>query len=105
MSFMDLLIVVFIGGICYSQGMKAYNSEETTKVFVKYPLKVDDVKAYNHFCGQLIWGFGVVAVLAMLMMTLLGGWFSLIGIVIMIVAVFVLPTLYRKGEKKFRSRK
>lgn len=98
---MDFILLLFVAFLCTWQGVKEYNSEEQSKVFTKYPIKVNDVKAYNHFCGKLILIFGVVAEITMIAMTMVEGWVSIIFIVLILAEAYGLMVIYRKGEKKW----
>lgn len=101
---MDFILLLFVAFLCTWQGVKEYNSEEQSKVFTKYPIKVNDVKAYNHFCGKLILIFGVVAEITMIAMTMVEGWVSIIFIVLILAEAYRLMVIYRKGEKKYRVK-
>lgn len=102
---MDVIIFAFVLILCTTTGMREYNSEEQSKVFTKYPIRVNDVKKYNHFCGKLIIGFGLIAAVTMVLMTLFEGWISFIFGVLIIVEAIVLMKIYREGEKKFIQKK
>ena len=70
-------------------------------MFNKRNLPLKDVKEYNHFCGKLIYGFGVAASLTMLM-TMLGiGWMRIAGCVLLIIEAFMLLKYYGKKEITF----
>lgn len=45
---MDTVLLVFVGAMCVMLGMRVYHSEEQNRIFTKYPIKVTDVKKYNH---------------------------------------------------------
>ena len=98
---MDIIIFVFVGGICFSQGYNAYNCEKQTHVFNKRNLPLKDVKEYNHFCGKLIYGFTVAALLTFVLMWSIPTWGGLIGTVLLIVEAFVLVKIYAKNELKY----
>ncbi len=100
----DIVIFVFIVCICFWQGAKAYNAEEQNKVFSKYPIRVSDVKQYNHQCGMLIMGFGVVAGGTFLMMMVFGGWVNLVLMAAIFLEAFVTIRIYKVIEKKFRIK-
>ena len=101
---MDFILLLFVAFLCTWQGVKEYNSEEQSMVITKYPIKVNDVKAYNHFCGKLILIFGVVAEITMIAMTMVEGWVSIIFIVLILAEAYGLMVIYRKGEKKYRVK-
>lgn len=98
---MEFILLIFVMGTCFTQGYNAYNCEKQNKVFNKRNLPLKDVKAYNHFCGKLIYGFGVAASLTMLM-TMLGiGWMRIAGCVLLIIEAFILLKYYGKKEITF----
>lgn len=97
---MDIFVLLIVGGICFYQGGKAFSAEDVTKVFRKYPLPVKDVKKYNHFCGVLIIGFGIAAVLTLAGMMLSSGWLRLLLVVLVVVEAIVMSLIYRYGESK-----
>lgn len=101
---MDIVIFAFIVCICFGQGAKVYNSEEQNKIFSRYPIRVKDVKQYNHQCGMLIMGFGFVAAATFLVMMLFEGWISLLLMGVIIVEAFVTMRLYKLIEKKHRIK-
>ena len=41
---MNLVLLIFIGGMCMYVGGKILSSEERNKVFNRYPIQVEDVK-------------------------------------------------------------
>ena len=98
---LDVVIFLVVGFLCFSQGIKTYQMEEQNKVFSKYPIRVTDVKKYNQFCGKLMIGFGVVAEITLIAMTIFDGWISMAIGILIIVEAFVLMKIYRNGEKKF----
>ena len=98
---MDIILLVFVMGTCFTQGYNAYNCEKQNKVFNKRNLPLKDVKAYNHFCGKLIYGFGIVASLTMLLMISGNGWVSIAACVLLIVEAVVLVKYYSKKEITF----
>lgn len=98
---MEFILLIFVMGTCFTQGYNAYNCEKQNKVFNKRNLPLKDVKEYNHFCGKLIYGFGVAASLTMLM-TMLGiGWMRIAGCVLLIIEAFMLLKYYGKKEITF----
>lgn len=101
---LEIIIFLFVGFLCFSQGIKVYQMEELNKVFTKYPIRVTDVKKYNQFCGKLMIGFGVAAELTLFAMSSSRGWVSLSFTALIIVEAIVIVKIYRKGEKKFLKK-
>jgi len=101
---MATILLVFVGGICFVQGYNAYNCEKQTKVFNKRNLPLKDVKAYNQFCGKLIYGFGIVAVLTLALVPLIPVVGSLLSTILILVEAYFLTKIYSKNEIKFFSR-
>ena len=75
---MATILFIFVGALCLLQGTKTFWAEERNTVFNKRPIQVTDVKKYNHFCGGLIIGFGVVAEITLYFMMATTGWVSTI---------------------------
>lgn len=98
---MDLIIYIFVVGMCFTQGYNAYNCEKQTKVFNKRELPLKDVKEYNHFCGKIIYGFGVAAGITFGLMIVFSGWISIIFTVLLVVEAYILVKIYSKNEIKF----
>jgi len=98
---MDLIIYIFVIGMCFTQGYNAYTSEKQTKVFNKRELPLKDVKEYNHFCGKLIYGFGVAAMITFGLMMIFSGWVSIICTVLLIAEAYILVKIYSKNEMKY----
>lgn len=98
---MDLIIYIFVIGMCFTQGYNAYTCEKQTKVFNKRELPLKDVKEYNHFCGKLIYGFGVAAMITFGLMMIFSGWVSIICTVLLIVEAYILVKIYSKNEMKY----
>lgn len=98
---MDFIMFLIIGGVCFTQGYNAYNCEEQTKVFTKIKLPLKDVKEYNHFCGKLIYGYGIVALFLFFMMMVTTGWVDLIWIVLFLAEAYAMVKIYSKNELKF----
>lgn len=95
-----MVLFVAIGFICIMAGMRVFYAEEQNKVFNKQKLPLKDVKAYNHACGMLIWGFCVVAeVTCYFCVNNEGVWASLMPLYIIVEAV-VLMKIYARIEKK-----
>ncbi len=98
---MDVIILVFVIGVCFTQGYNAYNCDKQNKVFNKRNLPLKDVKEYNHFCGKLIYGFGIVAALTMILIVSDNAWGSLAGCILLIIEAVVIMKIYNKNEIKF----
>ena len=95
-----MVLYVAIGFICIMAGMRVFMDEEQTKVFNKRKLHLKDVKAYNHACGILVWGFGAVAeVTCYLCLHSEGILANLMPLYILVEAV-VLMQIYNQVEKK-----
>lgn len=97
---MDTMIMVFVGVMCLMLGMRVYNAEEQNKIFTKYPIKVKDVKKYNHACGALIIVFGVVAEITLFLMVCSEGIMSTVYTAGIIVEAILVMVVYRQIEKK-----
>lgn len=97
-----LFAAVVLG--CFYIGVREYNSTEQSRIFTKYPIRVNDVKAYNQFCGKLIMGFGVAAMFTLLIADMFDGLIALVMIVLLILEGVALMKIYRKGEQKFRIK-
>ena len=98
---MDIILFVVVGGICFYQGYNAYTCEKQNHVFNKRNLPLKDVTEYNHFCGKLIYGFGVIAMITFALMSITSGWVSIIIGVLLLVECYVLLRIYTKNEIKF----
>ena len=95
-----MVLYVAIAFICIMAGMRVFCEEGQTKVFNKRNLSLKDVKAYNHACGMLIWGFGAVAeVTCYFCLTSEGLWANLLPLYILVEAV-ILMQIYFQVEKK-----
>lgn len=100
---MDTILFVFIGMMCLMMGVRVYCAEERTKVFNKRHLPIEDkedIKKYNHFCGGLILGFGVVAEITAYFMVVTTGLVSTLCTLGIIVEAFVTVTIYSKYEQR-----
>lgn len=97
---MDTMIMVFVGVMCLMLGIRVFSAEEQNKIFVKYPIKVNDVKKYNQACGALIIGFGIVAELTMFLMVSFEGIASTICTLAVIVEALLVMVIYRQIEKR-----
>ncbi len=95
---MDIILVIVVMGVCFTQGYNAYNCEKQNKVFNKRNLPLKDVKEYNHFCGKLIYAFGVIASLTMFFTSGIGGW---LGCILLLVESFAMVKYYSKKEITF----
>lgn len=94
-----MVLYVAIGFICIMAGMRVFMDVEQTKVFNKRKLPLKDVKAYNHACGILVWGFGAVAeVTCYLCLHSEGLLANLMPLYILVEAV-VLMQIYNRVEK------
>lgn len=102
---MAVILLIFIGFMCLSLGVRVYNSEERASIFTKYPIQVTDVKKYNHFCAALIIGFGLVAEVTMFFMITNEGLLSALFMVLIIAEAFIVMAIYRAGEKKFLQKR
>ncbi len=98
---MDVIFFMIIGGVCFVQGYNAYTCKEQTKVFNKINLPLKDVQEYNHFCGKLIYGFGIGALLIYTVMVFTPGWGDLVCAALLVLEAYALVKLYSKNEKKF----
>ncbi len=101
---LEIILFLVVGYMCFSKGVKTYQMEEQNKVFSRYPLRVTDVKKYNQFCGKLMIGYGVAAVITMFAMTFFEGWINVVLVLSIIVEAYILMIIYRKGEKKFMQK-
>lgn len=101
---MDTIILVFVGVMCLMLGIRVYNAEEQNKIFTKYPLKVADVKKYNHACGSLIIAFGVIAEITLFLMVCSEGIMSTVYTIGVIVEAILVMVIYRQIEKRMRIK-
>lgn len=102
---MDIILIMFVGGVCAYVAGKILSSEERNKVFNKRPIEVVDVKKYNRFCGLLVIGFGVVVELTIMISLIFGGVVSLIGTVLIILEAFAVMKIYNKNEIKMLKKR
>ncbi len=103
---MDTLLFWGVGVACFWMGLKTYYDEtKPCKVFSKYPIGVTDVKGYNRFCAKLIVGFGIAAMLTMIITSMIPGIIGSIAILIMIPEGLLLMKIYRDGEKKYTRKR
>ena len=98
---MDAIIIGVILAFCFVKGHNTYNLDTQNKVFNKRNLPLKDVKAYNQFCGKLIYAFGVAATLTMMIMMSGNPLISLLGCILLIAEAFVLVKIYAKKELSF----
>lgn len=98
---MEIILFFIIGFSCLTKGVKTYQMEEQNKVFSKYPLRVTDVKKYNQFCGKVMIGFGMVAIITLSLMTLFEDWMKIVPLFMIIAEACIVMKIYRNGEKKF----
>lgn len=96
---------IFIGVMCLYVAIKTISSPERNMVFNKRPIDVVDVKKYNQFCGGLILGFGVVAELTIVAMTLTTGIISNLCLVGVIVEAMLVVYIYQKCELRFLKKR
>ncbi len=104
---MDTILFIFIGMMCLMLGVRVYCAEERSKVFNKRHLPIEskeDIKKYNHFCGGLILGFGIVAEITAYFMVISTGIVSTLCTLGIIVEAFLTVTIYAKYEKKMILR-
>ncbi|MCM1025070.1 MAG: hypothetical protein NC432_01460 [Roseburia sp.] len=102
---MDLILIMFVGGVCAYVAGKILSSEERNKVFNKRPIEVVDVKKYNRFCGLLVIGFGVVVEVTIIVSLIVGGIVSLLGTVLIILEAFAVMKIYNKNEIKMLKKR
>lgn len=98
---MSTILLAFVGLLCLFLGIRVFCAEERTKVFNKRPIQVTDVKKYNHICGIMILGFGVVAEITIYFMVSSEGWISTLLTIGIIVEAYILSILYNVIERKF----
>lgn len=98
---MSTILMAFVGLLCLFLGIRVFCAEERTKVFNKRSIQVTDVKKYNHVCGVMIIGFGVVAEITIYFMVYSEGWISTLLTLGIIVEAFLLTALYSVVERKF----
>ncbi len=102
---MDGILFIFVGIMCLYVAVKTFSSPERNKVFNKRPIDVVDVKKYNQFCGVLILGFGLVAELTIVAMTLTTGIVSTLCTVGIIVEAILVGYIYQKFELRFLKKR
>lgn len=102
---MDVIVLVFVGVMCMYQGVVTFHAKERNRVFTKLPIEVVDVKQYNHFCGGLIIGFGVVAEITIFFVCTTQGLLSIAFTLLIIVEAFLTVAIYRKVEKKMLKKR
>lgn len=101
---MDTILFVFIGAMCLMLGVRVFCAEEQNKIFNKRNLPLKDVKKYNHFCGALIIGFGVVAEITIYFMVFTEGIASgLFTLAIIAEAVLVMVIYYQIEKRMIRK--
>jgi hypothetical protein len=98
---MGTILMSFVGILCLLLGVRVIYAQERTTVFNRRSIVVKDVKKYNHVCGGLIIGFGVVAEITIYFMLTTTGWVSTILTVAIIIEAIVLSLIYQKVEKYF----
>lgn len=102
---MDGALIVFVGVMCLYVAIKTFSSPERNKVFNKRPIDVVDVKKYNQFCGALILGFGLVADLTIVAMSLTTGIISTLCFVGIVVEAILVVYIYNKFELRFLKKR
>lgn len=102
---MDGILFIFIGVMCLYVAIKTISSPERNKVFNKRPIDVVDVKKYNQFCGILIIGFGAVAEVTIIAMTLTTGIVSALCTLGVIVEAVLVVYIYNKFELRFLKKR
>ncbi len=99
-----MVLYVAIGFICIMAGMRVFMDEEQTKVFNKRKLSLKDVKAYNHACGILVWGFGAVAeVTCYICLHSEGLWANLMPLYILVEAVILMQIYFRVEKNNIKN--
>ncbi len=102
---MDLILLIFVAGLCANVAAKILNSEERNKVFNKRPIEVVDVKKYNKMCGILVIGFGAAAEIILFISILFGGWISLVCTLALIGEAVLVMFIYNKIEIKMLKKR
>ena len=102
---LDGIIIVFVGVMSLYVAIKTFSSPERNKVFNKRPIDVVDVKKYNRFCGGLILGFGIVADITIVFMTMTTGVVSALCTVGVIVEAILVVYIYNKFELRFLKKR
>lgn len=102
---METILFVFIGVMCLMLGVRVFCAEDQNKIFVKYPIKVTDIKKYNQACGVLIIGFGVVAEITLYFMVFADGIISTLGTIGIVVEAILVMVIYRQIEKRLMQKK
>lgn len=102
---MDLVMLVFVGGLCAYVAGKILSSEERNQVFNKRPIEVVDIKKYNRFCGLLVIGFGVVVELTIFIGFAFGGVVSIICTFLILLEAFLVMKIYNKCEFKMLKKR
>lgn len=97
---MESMLFVFIGAMCLMLGVRVFCAEEPNKIFTKQKLQLADVKQYNHLCGALIIGFGVVADITIYFMVYSEGFLSTMFTLVVIVEAILTMVIYSFIEKK-----
>lgn len=102
---MDVVLIVFVGGLCAYVAGKILSSEERNQIFNRRPIEVVDVKKYNRFCGFLVIGFGVAVELTICVGFLFGGIINLICTILIVVEAFLVMKIYNKCEFKMLKKR
>lgn len=102
---MDVVILVFVAGMCAYAAASIFNSKERNRIFNSRPIEVEDVKKYNWFCGFLVIGFGVAAEITIFIAVAFGGIVSMICTVAIAVEAFIVMKIYIKNEAKMLKKR
>lgn len=102
---LDGILFVFVGVMCLYVAIKTFSATERNRVFNKRPIDVVDVKKYNQFCGGLILGFGVVAEITIVFMTMTSGIISSLCTIGVILEAMLVVFIYNKFELRFLKKR
>ena len=102
---MDVIIMVFVAGMCAMAATKIFRSEERNKIFNERAIEVVDVKKYNRFCGFLVIGFGVVAEITIFIACAFGGIVTMICTFAIALEAFIVMKIYSKNEIKMLKKR
>lgn len=98
---METILFAFVGLLCLMLGVRVFCAEEQNKIFNKRPIKVTDVKKYNHVCGVLIIGYGVAAEITLYFLFGSKGWVSTVLTLAIVAESIILVAIYNMVERKF----
>lgn len=102
---MDMVLLIFVAGLCMYVAGKILSSEERNKIFTKYPIQVEDVKKYNRFCAVLVIGFGIAAEVTLALSYLIEGWLSILFNLLLIAEAVIVMKIYNKGERRMLKKR